>query len=683
MTAIATLLDASAAAERDRGDAPRLFISVFGGVDITVDRREVRLSNRKARALLAYLALTESGRERRERLAGLLWPDTNEHNARASLRQVVLDIREALGAFGCRAVVAGRYEIELQGESIELDVSVMLREIASGRAPEGLLLHSQAGQAVLAGYDDLSPIFQDWILVSRAQIQARLVHALEQSYEDHTFSRRQRRRLAETALLLDPLHEAACRALMRLAAEDGEIGPALRAYGDLYNALGDQLDMEPSAATRELVAEIKQGLFDAARPLQPPRSSDTPIEMVPPMALHGGAPVVAILPFRPVGPDHVPSYFAEGLLEDTVRILAGLREPVVISSNSTRQFHHDVDLQQIGRSLGAGYVVTGTVRIAGERVRLAVELAEVTRGTVLWANAYDVPTPRFFEAQDNIASSIARTLVPKLQDAELRRSRGQRTEDLAAYQLMLQARELVFRLERPAFEQAGGLLREALNRAPGYALLHTAAADWYSLRIGQGWSSDPDADMRSLAEMAHRAIRMDSANGRALAMLAHNRTIFRREYREAIDLLDRALQASPNDAEALMWSSPTHAYIGDAGEAVRRAEQAIALSPQDPFLFRYQHFLCIAHYAAGAYEEAADWGLRSARANLHYTSNLRMTAAALAGLGRAAEARPLTVKVIELEPNFRVSTLISRQAFSDDTARDRYGRHLVEAGLPP
>jgi tetratricopeptide (TPR) repeat protein len=241
----------------------------------------------------------------------------------------------------------------------------------------------------------------------------------------------------------------------------------------------------------------------------------------------------------------------------------------------------------------------------------------------------------------------------------------------------------VFRLERPAFEQGGGLLRQALNRDPGYPPLLTATADWYSVRIGQGWSSDPDADMRSLEETARRAIRLDSGNGRALAMLAHNRTIFRREYREALALLDQALHASPNDAEALMWSSPTHAYAGDADEAVRRAERAIALSPQDPFLFRYQHFLCIAHYAASSYEAAADWGLRSARANPHYISNLRMTAAALAGLGRAAEARPLAAKVLELEPAFRVSAMISRQAFSDRAKREQYGRHLVEAGLPP
>jgi tetratricopeptide (TPR) repeat protein len=328
------------------------------------------------------------------------------------------------------------------------------------------------------------------------------------------------------------------------------------------------------------------------------------------------------------------------------------------------------------------YVVSGTVRVAGARVRLAVELAEVVRGTVLWGSAYDASEPLLFDAQEEIASGIARTLVPRLQDAELRRSQGQRPEDLTAYHLMLQARELVFRLELPAFEHAGNLLREALSRDPGYASLSAAMADWYSVRIGQGWSSNPEADFGALEDMARAAIRIDPGNGRALAMLGHNRTIFRREYGEALDLIERALEASPNDAEALMWSSPTYAYTGNPGEALHRAERAIALSPQDPFLFRYEHFICIAHYAAGDYEQAAYWGMRSLRRNFHYISNLRMAAAALVAVGRLTEARPLVDKVMELEPGFRVSRLIARQAFRDDARREQYGRHLVEAGLP-
>jgi tetratricopeptide (TPR) repeat protein len=132
-----------------------------------------------------------------------------------------------------------------------------------------------------------------------------------------------------------------------------------------------------------------------------------------------------------------------------------------------------------------------------------------------------------------------------------------------------------------------------------------------------------------------------------------------------------------------MWSSPTLAYIGETEEALQRAERAMSLSPQDPFLFRYEHFMCIAYYAAGNYGAAAHWGRRSLHRNSRYTSNLRMTAAALVGLGRAGEARPLVDKVLQLEPGFRVGPMISRQAFQDEGRRAQYGRHLVDAGLPP
>lgn len=665
-------------------EAPKLVISVFGGIGISFRGQEVRFTSRRARALLAFLALNEKRREGRERLAGLFWPDTNEQNARASLRQVLVDLRENLSSCGCEAFVAGRQDIELISSAIDVDLVRILRDIADGRVPEILLIQRRAGETILSGYDDISPLFQDWLVATRAQVQERLVRGLELGYANDALPRRQQRLFAEATIMVEPLHEAACRTVMQLAAEDGEIGLALRAYSDLYRVLGDEIDMEPSAATLELVAEIKQGRFDRVKPPVRNLGPSTASGSSDPRITYAGAPVVAVLPFRSIGPDPEPGYFVEGVVEDTVRMLARLREPVVISSNSTREFRgQDINLRQIGQRLGAQYVVSGSVRVVGPRLRLSVELAEAAGGTVLWSSAYDTSEPLAFETQEDIAGSIARTLVPRLNDVELRRSRGQRPEDLGAYHLMLRARELLFALERPAFEEAGDLLQEALRLDSGYAPLYAAAADWRSLRIGQGWSPEPEADQRAFEALSRSAIALDPGSGRALAMLAHNRTILYREYDDALNLLDHALEASPNDAEALMWSGPTYAYVGEPAEAVRRVERAIALSPEDPFMFRYEHFMCIAHYAAGDYQEAAHWGTRSLRRNPHYTSNLRMTAAALVGVGRTAEAQPLAAKVMELQPGFRVSPMISRQAFRDDDRRQQYGRHLVDAGLPP
>lgn len=659
-----------------------LRISVFGGVGLSISGKDVHLPNRRARALLAYLALNEARKESRERLAGLFWGDTHERNARSSLRQVLFETRDALGPLRCQALISEREYVKLEAGAIDVDLSAVVRQVEEGIVPEALEVQPRAADTLLAGYEDLGDMFEEWIRESRRAVHEKLLRALELGYEKSELPRRQRRLLAEAALRLDPLHEAACRSVMRLAAEDGELGAALRAYAGLYERLGRELDMEPSLATQELVAQVKQGHFDSAAVTIVATPVAGAVQSTRVAA--AGAPIVAIMPFRSIGPDPVPGYFMEGVVEDTVRMLATLREPVVISSNSTRGFQgQPLDLHHIGQTLGAQYVVSGTLRASGDRLRLSVELAEVTRSSVLWSEAYDASEPTLFETQNELAAKIARTLVPRLREAELQQSRRQKPENLTAYHLMIQARDLIFRLERAAFEQAGELLNRAIGLDPGYAPTHAALADWHSLRIGQGWSTDVASETRALEAAARSAIELDSANGRALAMLGHNRTILGRDYDEALSLIDRALAASPNDAEALMWSSPTLAYTGEPEEALRRAERAIALSPQDPFLYRYEHFVCIAYYAAGNYGAAAHWGRCSLHRNSRYTSNLRMTAAALVGLGRADEARPLVDKVIQLEPGFRVGPMISRQAFQDDGRRAQYGRHLVDAGLPP
>lgn len=662
--------------------APVLSISLLGGMGLLYDGHAVRLGNRRARALLAYLALSDSGRERREHLAALFWGDNSEHNARASLRQVLFDARDTLAALGCDALVPGRDHVELVAGSTELDITAMLNEINRGSIPSALLTQTRVSDTILAGYEDLGPAFGEWLTTARRGIHERLLRALEQSYMDTGVQQRERRLLADAALRLDPLHEGACRAVMRLAAEDGEIGAALRAYAELYEALGNELDMEPSAATQNLVAEIKQGHFDAPPPAPQPIAY---LEPAPRTSLSpSGAPVVAVMPFRSVGPDPVPDYFAEGVLEDTVCMLTTLREPVVISSNSTRSLRDQpTDLHAIGQRFGAQYAVTGMLRSAGKRIRLSVQLADVERGTVIWAAPYDAPEPALFEAQADIAANIARALVPRVRDAELRRSRGHRPESLTAYHLMIQARALVFRLEQPALEEAGDLLRRAIALDPTYGPSHAALAEWHGVRIGQGWSPDVREDAQALEAMARQAIGLDSGNGRALALLAHNRTILHRQHDEALGLIDRALDASPNDAEALMWTGPTYAFVGREREAVERLERAIALSPDDPFMFRYQHFLSIAHYAATDYATAVHWGERSLQANPYYTSGLRTTAAALAGLGRTAEAKELASRIMEVEPGFRTTPMIARHAFRDEVRRKRYGQHLIEAGLPP
>jgi TolB-like protein/cytochrome c-type biogenesis protein CcmH/NrfG len=440
--------------------------------------------------------------------------------------------------------------------------------------------------------------------------------------------------------------------------------------GELRRALGGEAARLRTLPKRGYLLDVAPSPVTA-----PPRAAAAPVG--------GGVPVVAVLPFHIATPDPELAAFGEGVLEGVVGALVRVREPVVISASSTRRFAGAaLDLAETGRRLGARYIASGRLRRAGGLFRLTLELAEAETGAVLWHRPYDVTPTGSFAAEDEIAGVIAHTLVPHVQAAELLAARRRAPGDLAAYHLLLQARALIFRMEREAFEQAAGLLRQAIALDPGFAAAPATLADWHSLRLGQGWSPDRAADQAGLLAAARQALALDPGHARALAMLGHNRTIFEQRHEDATPLFDRALEAAPNDSEAWMWSAPTFAFLGDGREAVRRAERAIRLSPEDPLLFRYEHFAAIAHFAAGDMERAAERGLRSAAANPRYTSNLRVTAAALVALGRTGAARELAQRVLEVEPGVRVGPMMARQAFRDPALRGLLADGMLAAGLP-
>ncbi|WP_237216364.1 winged helix-turn-helix domain-containing protein [Falsiroseomonas oryziterrae] len=423
-------------------------------------------------------------------------------------------------------------------------------------------------------------------------------------------------------------------------------------------------------------------LLQADVAVEPLRAA-TPFRSAPSVISPGGVPVVAVLPFRVPSQDPELLSVADGVLDGVVGTLATLREPVVISANSTRPLAQlSLPLGEVGERLGASYVASGSLRRVGETLRIAVELAEAATSAVLWQRSYDLPANVSIEVEDEVASVISRTLVPRMQDAELRRGLRQAPADWTAYQRLLEARQAMLGMERSSFEEAGEQLRQAIAMDPTYAGGPAALARWYSLRLGQGWSADPAADSTALFAAAAEAVRLDPNDARSLALLGHQTTVIKRAYGTAIELFDRALGIAPNDSEVLVWSAPTYIFIGEPQEAIRRLERAIRLSPEDPLMFRYHHFLSLAHLTATNWSEAAHWGRSSMRLNPNYTSNLRATTVALVALRRLDEARDIAAQVLRLEPGFRVRALHTPFAEACAHIRDLYARYLIEAGLP-
>jgi len=660
-----------------------LELRLLGGFDLRNDGQETKLS-RKARALLAYLAVNPGQAFEREQIADLLWTRSGAEQARHSLRQTLVELRRAFAAEGTEPIRANVSTISLVPEQVQVD-AIRLRILSESQ-------HTQdwsAADQLFAGpfldrFPPVSPGFDDWLALERGGWNELILETLARLDDQHAAGMEPAARVAlcTRILAIDPIREDNHRRLMQAYADAGRRADAVRQYQVCVETLRRELDVAPSAETEALYRRLRVGSPDRLdQRVTPGFAAPAPAPVHP--AERDGPPWVAVLPFRTIGPSGPPEYFAEGLVEDIVSVLSAAREPVVISTNSTRGLHDTgMGLAEIGQRLTVRYIVTGSVRIAGRRLRQAVELANAASGEVLWRRSYESAEAQMFEDQFDIAVNIARTLVPRINDNELRRV-GRRPGEISAYHDMLHARDLIFRLKRESFEDAGCILRRAMMRDPNYAPLHATLADWYSLRIWQGWSPDAEGDTAALERVARSAINLDPANARALAILGHNRTILERDYNEALRLFECALAAVPNDAESLMWSSPTFAYVGQAQEAIRRAERAMALSPHDPFLFRYQHFLSIGFYAARDFEAAVFWGQQSLQGNPHYTSNLRFTIAALVALGRNDEARELSRQVIIVQPDFRVAPLIARQPFQDDSERERYGQYLIDAGLPP
>jgi DNA-binding NtrC family response regulator/tetratricopeptide (TPR) repeat protein len=401
------------------------------------------------------------------------------------------------------------------------------------------------------------------------------------------------------------------------------------------------------------------------------------------MKVSRGRPAIAVLPFLVEGETEGQGYLGDGIVEDIIGALAGVRDLLVISRNSTLRYRGvRVEVGEVGRDLGVTYALSGSVRRAGQRLRVSAELAETAHGAVVWASHFDGIADDLFALQDQIATRVITTIAPQVREAELRRALRKRPESMEAYDCVLRALAQIYRLNREDFEEARIWLEKAIARDPSYATPYALLAIWHSIRFGQGWSPDPAADQAEVLRLALAALERDSFDAMALALCGHAKSILRYEFDDALALFDRALTISPSSAIAWTRSSPTYSYLGDAREALARAEQGLRLSPFDLHVFYTHTILGLAQYVAGEYEEAVRWCRKAREENPQFTANLRLFAASLAALGQTDEAREAGGALLSVEPRFQVGRFVESYAIRDPERRDRLARQLRSAGLP-
>lgn len=422
----------------------------------------------------------------------------------------------------------------------------------------------------------------------------------------------------------------------------------------------------------------RRGYILTARVAEHAASSSTP-----PLALPD-KPSIAVLPFDNISGDPEEAYFADGIAEDLITALSRTSSLFVIARNSSFAFRQEKhDIRTIGDKLGVRYVVDGSVRKAGSRVRLTAQLIEAASGTHLWANKFDGALDRIFELQDQIITSLIGAIAPKLRAVEIARAGRKRTGSLDAYDLVLRSLPMQASMTKNSLGEAIDLLDRAITLSPDYPDALAGGAWCRALRPSNGYSNDAARDFREAADLAGRALEADRANPVALRSAGFVVLFTRRDYHSAWDLIDRSLSVDPNSAASWAWRGFVSAFAGEPGDATNEFLKAIRLSPFDQWMNTYSLGMAFSLLTNDQFEEGLRWARKSMQENPRWGAAHRYLVGALSLTGRAAEARAVAQDYLALEPGFTMRRLVETGPYRRTPNQERLFAAMRQAGLPP
>ena len=390
-------------------------------------------------------------------------------------------------------------------------------------------------------------------------------------------------------------------------------------------------------------------------------------------------PSIAVLPFANLSGDPEQEYFVDGVVEDIITGLSRIKWLFVIARNSSFAYKgKSPDIRQVGRELGVRYVLEGSLRKLGPRVRITAQLIDASSAAHVWAERYDRAIDDIFELQDEITANVVGAIEPSLRQAEIERAKRKRPDSLDAYDLYLRAMPLAATAMPEDADKALQLLERAVALDPEYAVAHALIAWCHEQRYLRGGLH---AETRAAASLhARAAIAAGIDDAPALAMAGFTIGIVEHDYETAIDAIDRSLALSPSSALALGFSSIIRAWTGDDATSIRHAQTGIRLSPYDPLIYLPYVGLTYAYYFTGRFDEALTAAGRASQANPRFSVPCVFQTAALASLGRLTEAAASARRLLELEPSFRIGLISSYSSNKERFAT--LADALRRAGLP-
>jgi adenylate cyclase len=341
-----------------------------------------------------------------------------------------------------------------------------------------------------------------------------------------------------------------------------------------------------------------------------------------------------------------------------------------------------VDVKQVGRELGVRYILEGSVRKAGTKVRITGQLIDTSTGAHLWAERFDGGLEDIFDLQDQVTASVVGAIAPRLEQAEMERARRKPTESLDAYDYFLRGAAAVHQWTREASGEALSLFYRAIELDPGFASAYGGAARCYSQRKAAGWVTDRAHETAEAERLARRAGELGRDNAVALAGAGMGLSYVVGDLDGAAAFTDRALALDPNLATAWWVSGWIKTFLGEPEAALECEARAMRLSPQDPLTYSMQAATAAAHFFAGRYAEASSWAETAIQAQPNFLPSTYFAAASAALVGNRAAAEKAIARVLKLMPDLRVSRLGDVITLRRSQDMERLVEAMRKAGLP-
>lgn len=394
-------------------------------------------------------------------------------------------------------------------------------------------------------------------------------------------------------------------------------------------------------------------------------------------------PSIAVLPFQNLSADPEQEYFADGIVEDITMALSRFPWLLVIARNSSFTYKgRAADVKQVGRELGVRYVLEGSVRRAGNRIRIAGQLIDAGTGAHLWADRFDGALEDIFDLQDHVTSSVVAAIAPKLQREEIKRARRKPTENLDAYDYYLRGLAKARRWTKDSNREALQLFYKAIELDPSLAIAHGMAAWCYVLLKAHHWMIDDVQERAEAIRLARKAVHLGESDPVALCMGGYTLAFIAHQYDDAAAFMDRGLAVSPNLAQTWSLSAWLRIWRGEPDLALDHVARAMRLSPLDPSMAGMHGAMAYAHFLASRYDMASSCAEKAMRDNPASLLAVCVFAASNALAGRLEPAQTGMAQALECSPDLRASNLKDLAPFRRAEDLARFANGLRKAGLP-